>query len=160
MSGHIRVAGIKNGVAVDHLNPFTALKIIELLQLTEHDETVSVGLNLESSKLHRKDVLKIEGHNFSEEELQKIALFSPQATISIIKDSKVTKKIPVTLPKLFSKTFICPNTKCITNHEYLDTLFTIQSEKPISLKCSYCERLFSLSGMKFKIVAPKASISE
>jgi len=38
--------------------------------------------------------------------------------------------------------FVCPNPKCITNHERMETNF-LEKENGAKLKCHYCEKTFS-----------------
>ncbi|MFT4312910.1 MAG: aspartate carbamoyltransferase regulatory subunit [Candidatus Woesearchaeota archaeon] len=144
----IRVTPITNGVVIDHLPVNSALRILELLDIRSYSEVISVGLNLHSHKEQRKDLIKIEGRVLTTEDIEKIALFGQHSTINIIENEKVVKKIKPTLPGKFVNTFNCPNPSCVTNHEYMNSVFYVKSAN--SLQCKYCERTFSFSGMKVK----------
>ncbi len=140
---HLQVAAIKHGTVIDHISDKHALKIIQLLHLASGGTTVTVGLNLPSKKMGSKDLIKIADREISLEEANRIALFSPEASINIIRNFKIVKKFAVTLPKKISGLLVCPNPKCITNHELMTTLFTVEkNKKTIDLVCTYCEKLF------------------
>lgn len=136
------VAAIKDGTVIDHITAGYALRIIMLLRLAAHQKVVTVGLNLPSRAMGRKDLIKIEGRELSPEEANGLAILSPHATINIIRDYKTTKKFAVELPKKIVKIITCPNLKCITNHERMNTLFDVVAGKENKLHCHYCEKIF------------------
>jgi aspartate carbamoyltransferase regulatory subunit len=105
-------------------------------------------MNLESKKMGTKDIIKIENKALNQQELNKIALVAPNANISIIKDYEVAKKMKVTLPKTITGIVKCFNPNCITNRDGVTTRFWIVDEKPIKLRCHYCERHMKRKGIK------------
>jgi len=136
-----KVDKIKEGIVIDHIPPRKALKVIEVLGVDKDFESVvSVGMNFKSKKSSRKDVVKIENKDLTKEELDRIALFAPKATINIIKDYKVSKKLKVDVPDSFQGVIMCNNPKCITRNEEVKTKFTTVTKEPLILKCHYCER--------------------
>ncbi len=140
---HLEVAAIKHGTVIDHIGDKNALKIIQLLHLASGGTMVTVGLNLPSKKMGSKDLIKISGREIELEEANRIALFSPEASINIIRNFKIVKKFAVTLPKTIANLLMCPNPKCITNHEPMTTVFTVVHDTTrIQLVCIYCEKLF------------------
>ena len=117
--------------------------MLSFLNLTAHEHIVTVGFSLPSQHMKRKDLLKIEGKELNREELGMIATFAPNATINIIRKYRVAKKRKVTFPKIITRVMICPNPKCITNHEHAETKFLVSHvHETVRLKCSYCERTF------------------
>ena len=96
----IRVSALKEGTVIDHLNVGTALRVLKVIGIPE-DKTVAIGLNLESRQLGHKDLIKIERRELSQQEVDKIALLSPNATISIIRNFEVYEKIVPEIPNLF-----------------------------------------------------------
>lgn len=151
-----KVTPIKNGIVLDHLEPHTALKIVELLNIKEHNDIITIGLNLESKKFGKKDILKIEGHKFSKKDFEIIALLSKNATISVIENGIVFSKNTIPLPEVIQNVCVCPNKKCITNFEHIKTCFTIEQKSHLQITCFFCERTFSLKGITFvrnKLVA-------
>ncbi|MBU0756697.1 MAG: aspartate carbamoyltransferase regulatory subunit [Nanoarchaeota archaeon] len=143
-----RVYAIQKGTVIDHISGGCALKVIQILKLDEFNQVVTVGMNLESKKMVRKDIVKIENKTLTKDELNRIALISPKATINIIKNHKVVEKFRVEVPDMMENLINCPNPKCITRNEPVMSKFKKISEKPLTVKCHYCEKAFS----EFKII--------
>ncbi len=137
----LKVNAIKNGTVIDHIESGTVFKILEILNLKDLDEEILLGTNLVSKKGDTKGVLKIGEKFFDEYEINKIAILSPNATINIIKDYNVVKKEKVQIPDKICKILKCFNPNCITNHEDIDTKFTVIDKEKLSFKCFYCEKI-------------------
>jgi aspartate carbamoyltransferase regulatory subunit len=59
-----------------------------------YDEPVSLIMNVESKKLGKKDILKIEGRHLDPDEVkEKIREVAPQATINLIENAEVVRKV-------------------------------------------------------------------
>ena len=86
-----QVAKLKEGTVLDHLRAGTGLKCLHVLRLPT-GTTVTIGINRTSKRLEKKDIIKIERYELSESEAAKVALISPDATLSIIRDYKVVGK--------------------------------------------------------------------
>ena len=56
-----------------------------------------MAMNVPSSKIGTKDVLKVANRFLKSEETDKLALIAPQATVNIIKNYKVSEKRKVEL---------------------------------------------------------------
>ncbi|HIH09778.1 MAG TPA: aspartate carbamoyltransferase regulatory subunit [Candidatus Diapherotrites archaeon] len=136
MAKDIRITPIKNGTAIDHLNTGSAYKILEVLDL--RDFTVTVGMNVESRKMGKKDIMFIEGRELSKNELNTIALVGKGATINIIRDAEIKNKSELGYPESVEGIMKCINPKCITNAERIPAKFQIRKE-PLEAKCFYCE---------------------
>jgi aspartate carbamoyltransferase regulatory subunit len=88
-----RIEKIQFGTVIDHITAGKGPKVIEVLDLPRGDKIVSMLMNVQSKKLGRKDVVKIEGVHLDPKEIaSKISTFAPKATINLIKDSKVLNK--------------------------------------------------------------------
>jgi aspartate carbamoyltransferase regulatory subunit len=88
-----RIEKIQYGTVIDHINAGKGPKVIEALDLPRSDRIVSMLMNVQSKKLGRKDVVKIEGVHLDPKEVaSKISSFAPKATINLVKDSKVLNK--------------------------------------------------------------------
>jgi len=149
MGKTVSVAAIKNGTVIDHIPAGQALKIIYLLQLREQRCKVTLGLHLNSSSMSYKDIIKIEDRFLTEKEAHDVAVFAPNATINIIKNYKVSSKIKAQLPKTIKKILVCPNPRCITEQEPLETLFMVEEFKhKVHLQCYYCEKIFERDEIK------------
>ncbi len=136
MAKEIRITPIKDGTAIDHLRPGSAQKILEVLGM--HDTTVTLGMNVESRKMGKKDILFIVGRELSEKELEKIALLGKGATVNTIKGSAIVQKIELHYPKRAQGIMKCINPRCITNTDKIASKFEIRAE-PLEAKCFYCE---------------------
>ena len=145
----LSVAAIKNGTVIDHIPAGQALRIIRLLNLITSKHKITLGLNLPSKSMGHKDVLKIEARILSEAEASDVIVFAPKATINLIENFEVTKKISPRLPEAIKNVFICPNAICITHTEPVASFFYIDEQnKRIKLTCKYCEKRFDRDQVK------------
>lgn len=104
---------------------------------------ISIAINVPSSKLGKKDIIKLENVFLSDEDFNKLALVAPKVTISKIEDMKVVQKSYVSIPDQIQGVVRCINPTCITNKpgEPITTKFTVLGKKPLSIRCEYCGRL-------------------
>lgn len=146
----IKVSALKQGTVIDHLRQGTALRVIQVLGL-HFEGTVTIGLNLESGRLGAKDLIKIEKKELTNEEANKIALLSPDATFSIIRDFQVVDKKFPRLPDMVEGILKCTNPACVTNtFDDVETKFLVLKKKPVKLRCYFCERCFRRQEIEFK----------
>ncbi|WP_086981466.1 aspartate carbamoyltransferase regulatory subunit [Vibrio aphrogenes] len=140
----LQVEAIKNGTVIDHIPAKIGIKVLRLFEMDNSSEKVTIGLNLPSSALGSKDLLKIENTFITEEQAQKLSLYAPHATVNQIEDYQVVKKLALTLPKVVTDVFNCANSNCISHNEPVASSFTvIEKANDIRLKCKYCEKSFS-----------------
>ncbi len=141
------VSKIKEGTVIDHINAGRALLVLKILGIKEGSkENVSMAMNVQSKKMGRKDIVKVEGLFISEEVLNKIALISPNATINLIQDYEIKKKFKVAPPEVVEDILICPNRMCISNaeREPIVPKFYIRVEDgEVVARCHYCGRKIS-----------------
>ncbi len=135
------VSAIENGTVIDHIPAKDLFNVIRILDLENSENQITFGSNLESKKLGKKAIVKIENKFFKQEEINKIALVAPEANLNIIKDYQVVEKMKVEVPNEINGIVKCFNPKCITNFEKVKTKFTVASKNPVSLKCVYCEKI-------------------
>lgn len=135
------VPAIPQGTVIDHLPPDNTLLVAQLI--SESDDEVLIGINFKSTHHGRKGVVKITGRELSSTDLSRLAVVAPQASIAIIRDYKVVQKTPVPVPHEIVNIARCPNPNCITNHEPCETHFDVIDEKPLRVRCRYCERQLS-----------------
>ncbi len=137
----LKVTAIREGTVIDHIPAGKGLKVIEILRLNRPNGGVLLlASNVHSGKLGRKDIVKIEGRFLSEEEVNKIALIAPTATVNIVRDYKVAEKFKVEIPDEISGILRCANPNCVSNHEYTVSKFHVVSREPLKVRCHYCER--------------------
>ncbi|MBA7594850.1 Aspartate carbamoyltransferase regulatory chain [subsurface metagenome] len=139
----LRVSKIKTGTVIDHITSGKALAVLRILNITgQTGAIISILMNVPSKMHGKKDVIKVENRKLTEEEVNKIALAAPNATINIIKDFKVTEKKSVELPEFVEGIIKCANPGCITNtSEPAIPRFRVVSKTPVNLRCVYCERI-------------------
>lgn len=137
-----RVPAIENGTVIDHIPAHATLTVVKIL--SELEDLVTIGINLPSPKLARKGVVKIANRKLSPDEVAKIALIAPQATLNLIESYEVVEKHKVTPPSVVEGIARCGNPNCMTNHEPVKTRFSVQTtrEGRRRLTCFYCERAY------------------
>lgn len=140
----LQVEAIKNGTVIDHIPAKVGVKVLRLFDMHNSHQRVTIGLNLPSSALGHKDLLKTENVFINEDQANKLALYAPHATVNQIEDYQVVKKLALTLPEQINNVFYCPNSNCISHNEPVESSFRIfEKANEIRLKCKYCEKVFS-----------------
>ncbi len=136
----VRVSKIKAGTVIDHINAGYALDVVKILGITGHEHQVmTIAINVPSKRIYVKDLVKIEGRFLNKQDVNRIALVAPRATINIVKDYKVVEKLEVKLPSIIEEIVKCINPTCISNAgEPINSRFYVESEEPLMLKCHYC----------------------
>ena len=143
MTGMRRVTAIRNGTVIDHIQAGHALQVIRMLRIdTSRSTPVSLVMNVPSDKLGRKDVLKIEDRELNQEELDRLALIAPAASIAIIRNHAVAEKLKVVLAEDLINIASCSFSNCITEntHEPLPQRLRVISQDPLEVRCYYCGR--------------------
>ena len=138
MSNHeLRVSKIRNGTVIDHVEGGQALNVLAILGIDGSEGLgVSIGMNVPSDRLGRKDVVKVEDRELSQSEVDVLSLIAPEATINIIREFEVAEKNRVTRPDEVAGVLSCPNRNCITNaDEPVETRFGVIDD---GVRCDYC----------------------
>ncbi len=140
-----RIIGyIENGTVIDHLEPSAVEKIKDLLAIPE-DTLYLLGKNFSSTKKGKKGVIKIVGYTPTTEQLNRIAVLSPNATVSHVKNGQVVEKGRVTLPSIVENIIECINPMCISRHEqkeYVKSIFYMINSNN-TFQCHYCDSVIS-----------------
>ena len=139
------VSALENGTVLDHIPAENVYRALNLLNLKGIENQITIGINLNSKAQGRKGIIKIEDRFFEDEELGKLALIAPHATVNVIRDFKVVEKKKLELPKEVIGIAKCRNPKCVTNHQPIKTRFTTtKKDDEISLLCHFCEKSTSI----------------
>lgn len=140
----MRVRRIRHGTVIDHITAGQALNVLRILGISgTTSAVVSVAMNVSSGVLGSKDIVKVEDRELEEEEVDRISLIAPNATINIIRDFKVVEKYMVDLPERLEGVVKCANPNCISNtSEPVISKFTVH-KKPVELRCIYCDHVIS-----------------
>ena len=137
----LKVKSIKNGTVIDHITANRALSVLNILNLPDDETSMMVAINVESSDMKSKDIVKIENRELSQDEVDKLVLIAPNATVNIIRDYEIVSKAPLQLMDEITDVIRCSNPNCISNsNEPIQNKFDVQSKDPIILRCHYCER--------------------
>ena len=146
----LKVQPIRNGTVIDHQRAGAGLKILDILDVAGTGNTVSLLINVPSTKQGRKDIIKIEDRELTESETERIALLSPSAHVNIIRNYSVAEKTTVEIPEEVAGVARCPNTNCISNNERDATSrLLLRSREPLQLACAYCARLVAGEELQF-----------
>ena len=91
---------IENGTVIDHIPSKNVFQVIKILNLETYGNQILFGTNLESKKYGTKGIIKVTNKFFKKEEINKIALVAPKASLIIIKDFKIIEKTIVEIPSM------------------------------------------------------------
>jgi aspartate carbamoyltransferase regulatory subunit len=132
------ISPIRNGTVIDHITGGEALNVLRIIGITgATTESISVATNVKSGKMAKKDIVKIENRELLKEEVDRIALIAPKASINIIRNYEVYEKKGVEIPPIIVGVVRCPNPGCISNtNEPIDTKFEVLGK---GLHCLYCD---------------------
>lgn len=86
---------IEEGITIDHIVPGKALYILRTLGITpESGNPMIILMNVKSTKMGKKDVVKLENVKLDPEEvIAKIKKIAPGVTVDLIKQYEVVRKV-------------------------------------------------------------------
>ena len=132
------VDSIRDGIVIDHIAAGCGMKLYRLLGLENLDVPVALLTNVSSSKLGRKDIIKIDAKihvNFDV-----VGFVDPGATVNIIRDSVLKEKKQMGLPERLTNVIRCKNPRCISSTEQeLPQVFRLANADTKEYRCLYCE---------------------
>jgi len=141
MVKELKVSALENGTVIDHIPSKNVFQVIKILNLENYGNQILFGINLESKKFGTKGIIKVHNKYFQKEEVNKIALVAPSATLIVIKDFQIIEKANLQIPDSIEGIVKCFNPNCITNIEKVSTKFTRLQDEEIKLRCHYCEKI-------------------
>ncbi len=151
MEKQLKVAALKNGTVIDHIPSDKVFQVVSILRLKHYNQPLTIGNNYDSKRLKSKGIIKISDRFLEPDEVSKIALVAPRASINIIKNYKVIEKSALVLGQEIHDVMHCVNPVCITNHQFIPTKFyVIEEGDEVRLKCKYCEREVTREEIKLK----------
>ena len=132
----LNVGQLNEGFVLDHIEAGKAMDIYNYLGLGKLDCQVAIIKNARSSKMGRKDIIKIEG-GLDLVDLDVIGFIDHNITVNIIKKS-------LSLPKQITNVIRCKNPRCITSIEQeLDHVFVLSDPEKQVYRCKYCEEKYT-----------------
>ena len=139
----LSVEAIETGTVIDHIPAGLGLSILNQFKLLDYGSAVTVGFNLPSKTQGNKDIIKIKEVLFDEKSANRLALFAPEATVNLIENFQVVRKLHLKMPDTISEVFRCPNSNCASHGEPVKSRFYVrQHQGQTRLKCHYCEKTF------------------
>ncbi len=137
----LNIGVIKEGIVIDHIEAGGAMKIYSYLNLEELDYSVAIIKNAKSSKMGKKDIIKIDG--FLNIDLEILGVLDRNITINIIKNGVKVEKRNLDLPNQVTNIIKCKNPRCITSIEQeIPHVFKLTDTTKGIYRCIYCEQAF------------------
>lgn len=138
----LNIGVIQQGIVIDHIKVGGAMKIYSYLDLENKDVSVAIIKNAKSSKMGKKDIIKIEG-TFEELDLDILGALDHRITIDIIENGVIIEKRNPKLPDRVNNVLKCKNPRCITSIEQgLVHSFKLTDRTNGVYRCVYCEQSF------------------
>jgi len=133
----LRVDRITAGIVIDHIQPGQGMKVFDRLGLRDAGYPVALLMDVVSSKMGRKDIIKIS--DTLDLDLTMLGLIAPDATVNYIEDETVTRKVTPGLPEQVTGLIKCKNPRCITTVERQSvSVFTLVDREAKEYECAYC----------------------
>lgn len=140
----INVSKLKKGIVLDHIQAGQGYKIFTQLGLDKLDDVVVLMRNVDSTKMGKKDLIKIETDDL-DLNLDVLGLISPSITVNYISDGKSVERKHLVLPEKVTGILKCKNPRCICQVEDVgDITFTLVDEEKKEYACEYCDARTSL----------------
>ena len=137
----LNIGGLNEGIVLDHIHAGGAMEIYNYLNLEKLDCSVAIIKNAKSSKMGRKDIIKIDQH--IDIDFNMLAVLEPNMTINYIKNGTRVEKKQLNLPEHIYGIIKCKNPRCITSIEQeLPHRFKLTNREKAIYRCEYCEQSF------------------
>ena len=109
-----------------------------MLSLDKLDCTVAILKNVPSGKMGKKDIIKIDRD--IEINFDVLGFISPNITVDIVKNGKVSEKKHIALPEKLIDILKCRNPRCITSTEQdIKHIFKLADREKGIYRCIYCD---------------------
>ena len=139
----LNISGIQEGFVLDHIQPGMSLRLYHDLKLDQLDCSVAIIKNAKSSKMGKKDILKVECP-IEALDLDILGFIDHNITVNVIQDNKIVAKKELQLPKQVKNVIRCKNPRCITSIEQeLDKIFILTDPEKEVYRCKYCEEKYT-----------------
>lgn len=134
----LNINGIMKGLVIDHIKAGCGIKIFNYLGLDKAGLTVALIMNAPSTKLGKKDIIKIE--NAIDIDYTVLGLIDPNITIDVIEDEVIREKMKLKLPEKVENVIRCKNPRCVTSIEkHAPNAFYLVDENKGEYRCQYCD---------------------
>ena len=134
----MNIDAIKNGIVIDHIAAGKGMELYHLLGLDNLDCSVAIIKNVNSRKMGKKDIIKIDAA--IDLDMDILGYVDPDATINFIRDGKRVEKRKINLPEMLTNVIFCKNPRCITATEQeLPHVFKLADREKRVYRCIYCD---------------------
>ncbi len=132
------IDSIMNGVVIDHISAGKSMELYKFLGLDKLTCSVAIIKNAPSSKIGRKDIIKID--DLIDLDVDALGYLDPGVSVNIIKDGTIVSKYHPELPDRLVGVIRCKNPRCISQSEQeLEHIFKLTDRKNRIYRCLYCE---------------------
>lgn len=134
----MHIDSIINGIVIDHIESGKGMELYKLLKLDELDCSIALIKNVNSAKMGKKDIIKIDAE--IDIDMDILGYVDPGATINIIKGGEMVEKKKINLPTTLKNVIFCKNPRCITTTEQeLPHIFKLVDAEKRVYRCIYCD---------------------
>ena len=132
------IGQIRDGIVLDHITAGNGIRIYDILGLGKLDCTVAMIKNADSSKMGKKDIIKVG--QVIDLDFAVLGYIDPGITDNIIRDGKLLKREHLSLPERVTGIIKCKNPRCITSCEQeLEQEFRLTDRENKVYRCVYCD---------------------
>jgi len=134
----MNIDSIHNGIVIDHIAAGRGMQLYNLLGLDKLDCSVAIIKNVNSKKMGKKDIIKVDSP--IDLDIDAIGYVDPKATVNVIRDGKLVEKRDIVLPEQLVNVIRCKNPRCIsTTEQELPQIFLLTDREKGTYRCRYCE---------------------
>lgn len=131
----MNIDSISNGIVIDHIKAGKSMEIYYYLKLDELDCSVAIIKNVKSTKMGRKDIIKVDAA--IDIDLDILGYIDPDITVNIINNGLLAEKFHIKPPQQIVNIKKCKNPRCVTSAEPgIDHIFVRRSGV---YRCLYCD---------------------
>ena len=132
------IGQIRDGIVLDHITAGNGIRIYDILGLGKLDCTVAMIKNADSSKMGKKDIIKVG--QVIDLDFAVLGYIDPGITVNIIRDGMLLKREHLSLPERVTGIIKCKNPRCITSCEQeLEQEFRLTDRENKVYRCVYCD---------------------
>ena len=132
------IGEIRDGIVLDHITAGRGMEIYNILGLGDLDCTVAMIKNADSTKMGKKDIIKIG--EIIELDYSVLGYIDPGITVNIIRDGERVQRERLTLPERIRHIVKCKTPRCITTTEQeLEQVFRLANPEKMIYRCIYCD---------------------
>lgn len=136
------VSSIEKGIVIDHIKAGQGTRILRYLNIDTSKYTIAFIMNASSKRRGKKDLIKVA--DVTDIDLTALGLIDPNATVNIIENHTVARKIKLELPKRVINIIRCRNPRCVTSVEpNINHIFHLIDADKREYRCEYCDDIVS-----------------